>query len=54
MKKRQVRCYLRSMGIAKKVKWIIIEHNDDYQQKHKEALAALTHIELEFARLRDK
>ncbi|KAG0788470.1 hypothetical protein G6F57_008358 [Rhizopus arrhizus] len=30
------------------------EHNDDYQQKHKEALAALTHIELEFARLRDK
>ncbi|KAI7899956.1 uncharacterized protein BX663DRAFT_170769 [Cokeromyces recurvatus] len=26
----------------------------DYQQRHKEALDALTHIEIEFARLRDK
>ncbi|KAI8992379.1 Sds3-like-domain-containing protein [Pilobolus umbonatus] len=31
------------------------EHDDhDYQQRHKEALEALTHIEMEFARLRDK
>ncbi|OBZ89644.1 Transcriptional regulatory protein dep1 [Choanephora cucurbitarum] len=30
-------------------------HDDhDYQQRHKEALDALTHIEVEFARLRDK
>ncbi|KAI8364327.1 Sds3-like-domain-containing protein [Choanephora cucurbitarum] len=30
-------------------------HEDhDYQQRHKEALDALTHIEVEFARLRDK
>lgn len=34
----------------------ISEENDDhdYQQRHKEALEALTHIEMEFARLRDK
>lgn len=32
-----------------------IENDDhDYQQRHKEALDALTHIEVEFARLRDK
>ncbi|KAG2232045.1 hypothetical protein INT48_009393 [Thamnidium elegans] len=32
------------------------QENDDhdYQQRHKEALDALTHIEVEFARLRDK
>ncbi|KAG1325320.1 hypothetical protein G6F63_012208 [Rhizopus arrhizus] len=32
----------------------IAENDEDYQQRHKEALDALTHIELEFARLRDK
>lgn len=26
----------------------------DYQHRHQEALDALTHIEIEFARLRDK
>ena len=32
-----------------------LENEDhDYQQRHKEALDALTHIEVEFARLRDK
>ncbi|KAI9272458.1 Sds3-like-domain-containing protein [Sporodiniella umbellata] len=32
----------------------VAENDEDYQQKHKEALDALTHIELEFARLRDR
>ncbi|KAG1444218.1 hypothetical protein G6F56_010387 [Rhizopus delemar] len=32
----------------------IEENDEDYQQRHKEALDALTQIELEFARLRDK
>ncbi|KAI8079673.1 Sds3-like-domain-containing protein [Gilbertella persicaria] len=30
------------------------QDDHDYQQRHKEALDALTHIEVEFARLRDK
>ncbi|KAG1459395.1 hypothetical protein G6F56_006171 [Rhizopus delemar] len=32
----------------------ITENDEDYQQRHKKALDALTQIELEFARLRDK
>ncbi|KAI9264818.1 hypothetical protein BY458DRAFT_534235 [Sporodiniella umbellata] len=32
----------------------IAENDEDYQQRHKEALGALTQIEIEFARLRDK
>ncbi|RCH80875.1 hypothetical protein CU097_003594, partial [Rhizopus azygosporus] len=32
----------------------ITENDEDYQQRHKEALDALTHIEVEFARLRDR
>jgi hypothetical protein len=35
-------------------KYINGNKDDDYEQKRKEAFEALTHIEIEFARLRDK
>ncbi|GAA5797309.1 hypothetical protein HPULCUR_002690 [Helicostylum pulchrum] len=43
-------------GECEDTKMIEPQENDDhdYQQRHKEALDALTHIEVEFARLRDK
>lgn len=31
-----------------------VDDDDEYQKKHREALHALTQIEIEFAKLRDK
>ncbi|KAI9356933.1 Sds3-like-domain-containing protein [Pilaira anomala] len=56
LKKTQTDTPLESNGDSEDQKMSEPQENDDhdYQQRHKEALDALTHIEVEFARLRDK